>query len=391
MNFDPKKYREEKEKEIKQTYGSLRKRSFKFLFLNIMIVIAIFAFVFFVQRVSPQTYSNIVESLQLTVELPKIEYKAPDRVSAKVYITNTKRTAKDFIISDFYIKLYSNEKTLYEFSYPSAVQSSVEGLSKKLVYDLEKEIDISNLSAGTYTIYVQCKINGRQAEISRNFSYIEETEYQISIEPFYLTGEKMKPSLVIINRKSKQENLEIQKIIWKFSDFEYTQTVNDSIKIFPGEAHIIQSKFEFNIDKIGSFSQNILNTKVFLADGSIKEISISVPITKEIEISTKNIDFSLESEESVVASKAAKINIFMSNKQNTTRYLKMDKISFSIPKIGYNFEVGNRRFFFMPFSKVFVTKLERLVFSEPGVYELIVTTKSGDSTYQKKLTIAVGR
>ncbi len=391
MNFDPKKYREEKEKEIKQIYGSLRKRSFKFLFLNIMIVISIFAFVFFVQRVSPQTYSNIVESLQLTIELSKLEYKAPDRVIAKVYITNTKRTTKDFVISDFYIKLYSYEKTLYEFSYPSAVQSSVEGLSKKLVYDLEKEIDISNLTAGTYTIYVRCKINGRQAEISRNFSYIEETDYQLSIEPFYLIGEKMRPSLVIVNRKSTQENLEIQKITWKFSELEYTQTVNENIKIFPGEAYIIQSKFEFNIDKIGSLSQNILNAKVYLADGSIKEISISVPITNEIETSIKNIDYNLESEENVVVGKAAMINIFVSNKQNTTRYLKIDKISFSIPKIGYNFEVGNRRFFFMPFSNVFVTKLERLVFSEPGVYELIITARSGSSTYQKKLTVAVGR
>ncbi|MGB9615490.1 MAG: hypothetical protein ACPL3B_08315, partial [Fervidobacterium sp.] len=69
LPFDPQKYRQEKEKEINQIYGNMRKRSFKFLFVNIMIVISIFVFILFVQRVSPQTYLNIVDSLQLTIEL----------------------------------------------------------------------------------------------------------------------------------------------------------------------------------------------------------------------------------------------------------------------------------------------------------------------------------
>lgn len=386
--FDPQKYREEKEKEIKVLYGNLRKRSFKFLFLNILMVISIFAFIFFVQRVSPQTYSNIVENLQLIVELSKIEFKAPEKVGARVYLVNTKKTQKTFVVSEFYIKVYSQEKTVYEFSYPSPVQGTVDGLSKKLVYDLGKEVTLSSLPTGNYSVYVKCKINGKDAQINRTFTYTEEISYNIITEPFYLKDESIKPRVMIVNRTSKSEKIQIDRIVWKYKDKEYIQRVQDDIYVYPGEGQLLSSEFEFPVDEI---KDTELGATVHLKDGTIKDLRILVPVTKSSEKSVKGLDFNIEAEEPVIINQIPKLSVFIINQQNNPRFLNVDKITFDIPKIGYNFEIGNRRVFLTPFGRTFVTKLERLKFTEPGVYELLITISADGSKYQKKLTVAVGR
>ncbi|MCX7653185.1 MAG: hypothetical protein N2Z58_00680 [Fervidobacterium sp.] len=386
--FDPQKYRAEKEKEIKSVYGSLRKRSFRFLFLNILMVILIFTFVFFIQRVSPQTYSNIVENLQLVIEMTKVEFKSPEKINARVYIVNTRKTAKSFVISDFYIKVYSPQKTLYEFSYPSAIESTVDGLSKRLIYDLGKEVTLSNLSGGNYTIHVRCKINGRDAQIYRNFTYTEQIYYEIATEPFYLVNESINPKIVIKNRTSKLQNIQINKITWKCKDKEYTQHVKKQINLYPGEIEIIESEYKFSVEEN---KDSELGASIHFKDNTIRDIKILVPVTRSLEKDTKGLDFSIEAEESVIVNQIPKLNVFVINQQNSKRYLYVDKISFSISNIGYNFEIGNRRFFLIPFGKTFITKLERLKFNEPGVYEMLITISSGNSKYQKKITIAVGR
>lgn len=386
--FDPQKYREEKEKEIRAVYGNLRKRSFKFLFLNVLMVISIFAFIFFVQRVSPQTYSNIVENLQLIVELSKVEFKAPEKVSARVYLVNTKKTKKMFVISEFYIKVYSQDKTIYEFTYSSPVQGSVERLSKKLVYDLSKEVTLSNLPTGNYSIYVKCKINGKDAQINRTFAYAEEISYDIIIEPFYLIGEAIKPSLMIINRTSKSEKIQIDRIVWKCKDRLYTQRVKDNIYIYPGEGQLVNSGFGFPVVENKNME---IGATVYLKDGTIKDLRVMAPVTKSSEKSAKGLDFSIEAEEPVIINQTPKLSVFIINQQNNPRFLNVDKITFDIPKLGYNFEIGNRRVFLQSFGKTFITKLERLKFTEPGVYDLLITISADGSKYQKKLTIAVGR
>ncbi|MGC8819547.1 MAG: hypothetical protein ACP5PP_00345 [Fervidobacterium sp.] len=391
LPFDPQKYRQEKEKEINQIYGNMRKRSFKFLFVNIMIVISIFVFILFVQRVSPQTYLNIVDSLQLTIELTKLEYKAPEKVGAKVYIVNTKKTNKNFVLSDFYLKIYSPEKTFYEFSYPTAIESSIEGLSNKLVYNLENEVTLLNLPSGTYTIYARCKINGKQAEIYRTFTYTEEISYSIYTEPFYILTEQLKPSLVIWNRTSKIENISIRKIIWSFQGNDYVQSFDketSNVRLYPGESYLIPGSIAFTVDKAGDLE---LSAKIYLASGEIKDLRTLVYSAKKTEEDVNGIDFSIEVEEPIVVNKSAKVNVYISNKLNTKRFIIVDNVNFSIPKIGYNFEIGNRRVMMIQFGRSFLSRLEKLNFTQPGIYELLITLSMKGQKIQKKITIAVGK
>jgi len=113
-----------------------------------------------------------VDTFQLTIEIPKLEYTAPEKIGARVYIVNTKRTEKSFVISDFYFKVYNDLKTIYEFSYPNAVQGSVQALGRRLVFNLEENVFLANLPGGTYTIYARCKINGKLPKFHEN-SYIK--------------------------------------------------------------------------------------------------------------------------------------------------------------------------------------------------------------------------
>jgi len=79
------------------------------------------------------------------------------------------------------------------------------------------------------------------------------------------------------------------------------------------------------------------------------------------------------------------------NKIRENRFLKVDKIQISIPAIGYNFEIGNRRVFLIPFGRYQITKLERLSFDQAGVYTMIVQAYSGKSTIKKEIPVAVSK
>lgn len=388
LGFDPEKFRKEKEKEINTTYGAMRKRSFKFLFLNVLIVLAVFSFLFFVRNVSPQTYSNIVDALQLTIEIPKLEYTAPEKIGARVYIVNTKRTEKNFVISEFYFKIYSESKTLYEFTYPNAVQGSVDARGRRLVFNLEENVFLANLPSGTYTIYSKCKINGKPAEISRTFTYKEEIYYGIFSEPYYLVGEEFKPSVYIINRTTQLQNISLSKIVWNYLGKEVQQVVKEEVKLYPGESHIFKSSVNIKAENEGLMEVAV---KLYFNDGTIKEFKSAIPITKEPEPAPREIDFNIETEDLVVVGKTPVIKVYLTNKINKERFIKVDKMQFSIAKIGYNFEISNRRFYCLPFGRTFVGTLERLAFAEPGVYDLIVTFSSGKSKIEKKIPIAVAK
>ncbi|MGB4262399.1 MAG: hypothetical protein WBJ29_02475 [Fervidobacterium sp.] len=388
MPVDPKKLREEKENEISETYGQMRKRSFRFLFLNVLIVLAVFSLLFFLKTSSPETYSNIVENLQLVVELKKIEYISPEKIGAKVYLVNTKKTEKNFTLSDFYLKIYSESYTVYEFSFPTIVESSVESLGRKLVYNLENEVSLLNLKPDTYTLYVRCKINGREVETTRTFTYKEEISYMIISEPFYLVDEEITPGVAIINKTATRKTFDVQKIEWIFGKEHISENINEQVTLLSGESYVFRSAHKFKIENIG---QQEVSALLYLTDGGIKEVRGIIPVSKEFENSLSNLDFSLETEDVVVVNKEPKINLYIVNKSNENRFLKIDKIQISIPEAGYDFEINNRRIFLAPLSRSFVTKFERLNFAQPGVYKILVQTSLGKSVIKREMTIAVGK
>ncbi|MEJ5257783.1 MAG: hypothetical protein WHS64_06000 [Fervidobacterium sp.] len=388
MTFDPRKYREEKEKEISQTYGNMRKRSFKFLFLNIFIVLMVFVFLFFVRNISPRLYSNIADSLQLTIELNKLEYSAPEKVGARVYVVNTKRTDKNFVVSEFYFQLSNDKRTIYDFNYQSAVEGVAPALGKRLLFNLEDQVSVSNLENGTYYVYARCKINGKPVEIKRSFNYTEEIFYGILTQQFYLVGEEIQPSLIIVNRTAKTQELKLERIVWTYKDDKMTQNLSEMVRIHPGQFATFQFERRFKVLDLGNAE---LSAQVYFDDGSIKEVKILVPTVKDYERNPKDLDFSIETLESVVINKSADIQVFLINKINRERFIKYDSVQFSIPEIGYNFELRNRRLYAFPFGKTLIGKLERLSFTKPGVYNLIITFKAENAKLEKKIAVAVGK
>lgn len=386
--MDPRKFREEKEAEIKRTYGEMRKRSFRFLFLNIMLVLLVFTFMFFVQRVSPQTYSNIVQNLQLVVELNKVEYLAPDQVLAKVYIVNTGRRDRDFTLSDFYVKLYSDKKTVFEFSYPRSISSTVTGVGKRLVYELGKDVTISNLEANEYKIFVSCKVNGRYLQTERAFKYQERIDFMILTEPYYLVGERVNPSLLIVNRTKDQQKLQITRIVWSFLGEKFQEDTEQTFLLNPGGSALVSSKASFHVQTKG---EHEIECAVYLADGTLKVFRALVPVALKHEEKLSDLEMNIEVDDVIVIDRLARIRVNLVNKSNRNRFLKIDKINVSIVEIGYNFAVTSRRIFLSPFGKSTLIQPERLEFNTPGVYEMIVTVESEGSKISKKLSVAVGK
>lgn len=386
MQLDPKKLREEREKEITSRYWELRKRSLRFFFLNVLIVLAFFAFVFYARQVTPATYSSIVDSLQLVVEMSKLEYLAPENISAKIYIVNTTRRERDFVVSDFSVKVYNDERTVYEFSYGSPVRGNVASLGKRLVFELGKDVAIGGMPSGSYRVQATCKVNGKPVTTVRNFQYIEELVLSALTEAFYLIGEHIKPSALLVNRTADTKTVGVGKLEWRAFGQAFVQSVGRTFKLMPTESVVLESERTLTATTKGTHELSVL---IFFDDGKIKETRVPLHITDRYEETTGNLDVNLETDELVVAGAAPRVRVTLSNSINRQRYIKLDAASISVPEVGYNLNVGARRVALPPFGRSTLTLLQGLRFQQPGVYDVIVTLVSGKSTLSRKLKIAV--
>ncbi len=383
---DKRNIRDEIYKKYTSQYAEMRKRSFKFFFLNILIVLSVFILILVSKNFSTQVGSSIVDGLQLMIELSKIEYYAPEKLLTKVYLVNTQRTEKTFIISDFNITVYSSETTVYKFSYQQPIESSIKGQTRRLVYDLSREVNLSNLKTNKYTIEVNAKINGKSVSVKREFTYKEELIFLPVFEDFYLVGEKSNLKVGVNNRTSEGKKLSIGLISFVIEGQEFLFKPDKEFILGIGDYIEIDTNQKFDIKQTGKIPVKLRVEY----DGKIEEVGAVINATGSFDRKIGNVSFTFESEEYVRTGTQTKVKLYMQNKDNKEKYLLLKKLSVSIPEITYNFVVENRRILLTPFANRLIVILPNLIFSKPGLYNVLVTVETVEDKVQKQLTLSVG-
>ncbi len=364
----------------------MRKRSFKFLFLNILIVLSVFLLLLVSKNFSTKVGSSIVDGFQLMIELSNLEYYAPEKVLAKVYLVNTQNSEKSFTMSDFNVTVYSSDTTVYKFTYQQPIESSLKGQTRRLVYDLSREVNLSNLKDNRYTIEVQAKINSKPLSVKREFNYKEVLIFLPIFEDFYLVGEKANLKLGIYNKTSQGKRLSIDLVSFIIEDQEFVFRPDREFVLGIGDYFEIDSNKKYDINQSGK-----IPVKVRIEyEGKIEEVGSVINITNTFGKKIGNASFALESEEYVRIGTQTRVKLYIQNKDNKEKYLLVKRFSVSIPEITYNFTVENRRILLTPNANRLIVILPNLVFSNPGLYNVLITVETSEDKIQRQLTLSVG-
>lgn len=287
-------YDKEKQKNKGDKYKTIRKYT---AFLMIFIAIMALIFTFFGPKLSRfnLSYNIVIDGISFNL-VTEDEFLYPDQITSEVNVQNTTNKDKKIDIENFTYKILKseNQKTIYSFDYDEIVNANLNPYQTRLLFDLEKEAEISEKEAGEYIITTSFDFNDQKVNLSRKFLYKQGFKLNFySDKNFYLTDENPKFVVTFKNNSKEFYSSEVfGKLIYSMDDENiYEQQINfGSIELQPLEV----TQFQIKSDR--KFEEG--NYRVMFDIKSLnKKIVTSLNIAKQIESSPENVsinDFTLQ-------------------------------------------------------------------------------------------------
>ncbi|ANQ54192.1 hypothetical protein XJ44_07105 [Thermosipho affectus] len=377
-NEEYKKKLEEKEKKLKEEIQGYRKRSIYILFINIVVVLVIF----FLFKSLNVKNPNLVNGFQVIIK-HKTEFFSNEEIDAKVYLINTRNALQSFVINNFRFKILKENIPIYNFYYNSSVNSNVDKLSSVLVFDLKREVTIKNLTAGIYKIVVNLNLNGKDIEVENTFNVKEEILKEISMDPFYIVGEKIYPQIVIENKTSTSVELNVESLEWILGGKSFKDINLGKYKLFSGERLFLESSKPFLAEKTGIFTLKCS----LVINGQLNEILNKFLVVNEVERNLEDLKLRIYSDEYLKKNSPVKFSFEINNLKNKERYILIRKVNVLVPEENYSYEVSNMKVFLNKYGGVTLFELP-LMFENSGKHTIIFRLVS-DNEISKVLTLNV--
>ena len=288
-------YDQEKRKNKRDKYKTIRKYT---AFLMIFIAIMALIFTFFGPKLSRfnLSYNIVIDGISFNL-VTEDEFLYPDQVTSEVNVQNTTNNDRKINIENFTYEIVKseNQETIYSFDYNETVNANLSPYQTRLLFNLEKEEEISELEAGEYVISTSFDFNGKKINLSRKFIYKQDFKLNFySIKNFYLTDENPKFIVTFQNNSKEFYSSEIfGKLIYSKDDKNiYERQINfGSIELQPLES----TQFELTSDR--NFEAGIYRV-MFDIQSLDKKIITSLNIANQIDSNPENIainDFTLQS------------------------------------------------------------------------------------------------
>lgn len=285
---------EEKKRKRKDKYKTIKKYT---TFLIILIAVLALIFTFFGSKLSRfnLSYNIVIDGVSFNL-VTEDEFYYPDKITSEVNIQNTTNKKKEIKIDNFNYKIINadDNKTIYSFNYNESVNATINPYLTRLLFDLEKEKEISEIEAGKYMIVANFEFNGQKVNLSREFLYKQDFKLNFySEENFYLKDENPNFKISLTNNSKDLYNKEIFGTLMysKNDKTVYEQPVNfGSVELQPLESTTFDIKANKKFDS-GTY------TVMFDLKSLDKKIITNLNISNEINKTSENIainDFTLQ-------------------------------------------------------------------------------------------------
>lgn len=378
-----------REQERTQKY---RRRGFYFLLLNLVLV---FLFFFGIRSYYAQLS---IEKAPLNQILIRCEdtYSSGSPLDVQVRLYNNSDKRREVTITDFSFQILNAEnQQIYSFKQTQPVRGVLDPFVSRLLFDLKREKEITNLPSGEYTILVELTVDGKKVLAEKKFTTIE--RYQLIVEnlnDFYFVGERAQARVNLLNQTSRTQDLRIDTLSVSLKRDDATVWQSD-VQIKPlwqnvrvGEA-VELAEVEVPFDREGIYSIQF-NCVV---NGSTNSLILPIACVSNSERNLRKVRIYTDAPKLANLRNPMEFSVYLLNDTKDNIYLEVEEIVVSLLPSSLSVRKGPIRMWLTPYSKYEIFKFypySTAAITQPGTYKLLVkvVTKNDRLDFETTMQIS---
>ena len=388
----------DQKKKVEKERNSLSHRRIKRYTNLLLIAIAVTAILFMIfgnnigQRL-PNSVSFSGMNMNLLAEE---DYDFPKALSdIKITVTNISKTSKKLAIDNFSFIIVNTvtAETVYNFVYPQKIETDFSGISSKVLFNLEKEAEVSRIPNGDYEIRANMTINGKNIVLKKFFRYNHELIMNVyTQEEFYVQGEKPVVKFILSNMTDSKVTKEFfGDISVKSSDkiIIKKQITFGSLNLNPME--ILELTYQIQEDI--PFGQYMIE---FNSPSFEKTYSTGLMVAKEKEKDGSQLLLGVTNMSYYSKGELLFLQLSLENKIKNQRYLQVDQVFVQLKNdekviFEYNNDTPQRVFISpMVVKKIFdIADFKEIRLERIGNYEIKVSVKIQNTYLNKSIRLQV--
>lgn len=364
--------------------------------LLIAIAVTAILFMIFGNNIG-QRLPNLVSFSGINMNLLAEEvYDFPKALSdVKITVTNISKASKKISIDNFSFIIINTAtaETVYNFVFPQKIETEFSGISSKVLFNLEKEAEVSSIPNGEYEIRANMTINGKNIVLKKFFHYNHELIMNVyTQEEFYVQGEKPVVKFVLSNMTDSKVTKEFfgdisvkssDKIILK------KQITFGSLNLNPME--ILELTYQIQEDI--PFGQYMIE---FNSPSFEKVYTAGLMVAKEKEKDGSQLQLGVTNMSYYSKGELLFLQVSLENKIKNQRYLQVDQVFIQLKNdekviFEYNNDTPQRVFISpMVVKKIFdINDFKEIRLERIGNYEIKISVKIQNTFLNKSIRLQV--
>jgi hypothetical protein len=364
--------------------------------LLIAIAVTAILFMIFGNNIG-QRLPNLVSFSGINMNLLAEEvYDFPKALSdVKITVTNISKASKKISIDNFSFIIINTAtaETVYNFVFPQKIETEFSGISSKVLFNLEKEAEVSSIPNGEYEIRANMTINGKNIVLKKFFRYNHELIMNVyTQEEFYVQGEKPVVKFVLSNMTDSKVTKEFfgdisvkssDKIILK------KQITFGSLNLNPME--ILELTYQIQEDI--PFGQYMIE---FNSPSFEKVYTAGLMVAKEKEKDGSQLQLGVTNMSYYSKGELLFLQVSLENKIKNQRYLQVDQVFIQLKNdekviFEYNNDTPQRVFISpMVVKKIFdINDFKEIRLERIGNYEIKISVKIQNTFLNKSIKLQV--
>lgn len=392
---DPEEWRK-KESEIlrreQERTQKHRRRGFYFLILNLAVF---FLFFFGVRSYYAQLSIEKSPTNQLLIVCEDVHASGtPLDVQIRLYNNSDKR--REITVSEFTFQIFnSDNQQFYSFKHSQPVKTIFEPFTSRLLFDLKREKEITQLPSGEYTIHVEMSVNGEKVSAQKKFRSVE--RYQLMIEnlnDFYFVGEQAQLKVSLVNQTVRTQDLRVDSFVISLKQNDRVVWQNEmrvkpiwqSVKV--GEIIDLVERVSVPFDREGVYTLQI----DCVVNGSANSLLMPVACITSAEKNLKKVKIYTDAPKVHSLRNPLQFSVYVLNDTKDEVFVEAEEIAISLIPSSLNFKKGPVRMWITPYSKYEIFRFYPYSISaiaQPGVYKLLVKIVSKNDRIDFESTLQV--
>lgn len=318
----------------------------------------------------------------------------PLDVQIRLYNNSDKR--REITVAEFTLQIFNNDnQQFYSFKHSQPVKTIFEPFTSRLLFDLKREKEITQLPSGEYTIHVEMSINGEKVSAQKKFRSVE--RYQLIIEnlsDFYFVGEQAQLKVSLVNQTVRTQDLRVDsfvislkqngRVVWQ--NEVKVKPIWQSVKV--GEIIDLVEKVSVPFDREGVYTLQA----DCVVNGSVNSLVIPVACITNAERNLKKVKIYTDAPKVHSLRNPLQFSVYVLNDTKDEVFIEVEEIAISLIPSSLNFKKGPVRMWINPYSKYEIFRFYPYSISaiaQPGSYKLLVKIVSKNDRLDFESTLQV--